>query len=269
MCLTSTVCIIVNRKLKHQEQKAAALSEKLSLHLCCRNDSEHKYHLVYTDNRLELQYNPHQHKYKHGSVFVDFLGENNTILKRVLTTTIKTPLARASGIKSGFRPTIVDTTAGLGIDGFTLAWLGCKVILIERSNLVHALLEDGLMRARQNEELKEIIKNRIILKKGDAKIVLPTLSEKIDTVILDPMYPPRNKSSLNKKEMRLLRDVVGDDTDSSDLFSVSSVFARNRVVVKRPKGAREIVDAPQPSHRIVMKSGRFDVYHKTIQGVST
>lgn len=262
MSETYNICCIICSSLSSQNgRKASILAEKLDLPLQQHPNIEYRYHLVYTDNRLELQYNPHLHKYKHRSVYVDFLY-NYEINKRLLTSTIKDPLARAVGIKSGKRPHIADATAGLGQDGFTLAWLGCKVVLIERSVIIHALLDDGLKRATENSRLEKIIKENITLLNGNSIDVLSNLTVAPDTVLLDPMYPSQKKRPLNKKEMRVLRDVVGNDTDSYELFKASLLTADSRVVVKRPKGAEEIVASPRPSHQISMKSGRFDVYLK-------
>ena len=57
-------------------------------------------------------------------------------------------IARAVGVKGGKRPSVLDATAGLGKDAFLLASFGCSVSLLERSALIHALLEDGLERQR-------------------------------------------------------------------------------------------------------------------------
>ena len=39
---------------------------------------------------------------------------------------------------------IIDATAGLGYDSFILASLGAKVTLIERSQKMHELLQNGI-----------------------------------------------------------------------------------------------------------------------------
>ena len=103
-------------------------------------------------------------------------------------------LAKAMGLRAGKTPMIVDATAGLGRDSFLLASLGAQVILIERSEKMHALLVDGMNRA-ENEggEFREII-GRMSLMKGDAKDLIPELSG--ETILIDPMHPPRQKSAL-------------------------------------------------------------------------
>ncbi|MDB9810163.1 class I SAM-dependent methyltransferase [Planktomarina temperata] len=58
-------------------------------------------------------------------------------------------LAKAMGLRAGKTPKIVDATAGLGRDSFLLASLGAEVTMIERSDVMHGLLQDGMARARQ------------------------------------------------------------------------------------------------------------------------
>ncbi len=174
-------------------------------------------------------------------------------------TTIKQPLARAVGIKSGFRPVIFDATAGCGQDSFVFASLGCKVILCERSPILWALLDDALARGKQTSGSIAQALERMSLLQGHAPELLSTLAEPPHTIYFDPMYPHSSKSALHKKEMRIIRALVGNDNDAATVFNQLRDRAANRVVVKRPKGAKT-VDASKPSHSIIMKNSRFDVY---------
>jgi 16S rRNA (guanine1516-N2)-methyltransferase len=174
-------------------------------------------------------------------------------------------IAKAVGIKSGYRPKIIDATAGLGIDAFILASLGCEVTMLERSPIIGALLEDGLLRAKEQLESSNIKLNLVI---ADAREFLTTLSPKQypDVIYLDPMYPERRKSALNKKNMRMLRDIVGEDLDSWELLAVAIKVATKRVVVKRPRLAPAIAPPKadiKPDIVYRGKSCRFDVYVKT------
>jgi len=167
-------------------------------------------------------------------------------------------LAKAVGMKSGINPNVVDATAGLGSDAFLLASLGAKVTLIERSRHMHDLLKVGMEKAKyHSEEFSKII-NRMTLIFGDAKVVLDDLSPEV--VVIDPMHPPRNKSALVKQEMRLIRDIVGNDDDKDELFEVALKTAKNRVVLKWPRLAPDINNQHQPSHQIMGKSTRYDVF---------
>lgn len=114
-------------------------------------------------------------------------------------------IAKAVGIQTGVRPTVVDATAGLGRDAFVLATLGCEVTLIERQPLIAVLLDDGLARARSDPEVAPIVA-RMRLRVGDAIQMLRDWDENVPQVVyLDPMFPHRDKSALVKKEMRLFR----------------------------------------------------------------
>jgi 16S rRNA (guanine1516-N2)-methyltransferase len=245
-------------------QKAMDLAELLRLPLRENSALFHGMTLFYTDNHLELQYNDAAGHREGNPVFVDLLSGKNGY-RYFHDCTIRQPLARAVGIKRGFRPSIVDGTAGLGQDGFVLSCLGCNVTMIERSPVLGALLGDGLERALQDRIVGKIVRDRITLIVADTRTVLETLVPKPYTVYLDPMYPERTKSALNKKEMRIIRTLVGDDQDSISLLKDALKSAENRVVVKRPKGTPPLAGL-SPSHTILMKNSRFDVYLTNLAG---
>jgi 16S rRNA (guanine1516-N2)-methyltransferase len=79
-----------------------------------------------------------------------------------------------------------------------------------------------------------------------------------EVVYLDPMFPPKKKSALVKIEMRVLRQLVGDDEDAAVLFESAARVARKRVVVKRMRLAPELV--PNPTIVFEGKTTRYDVY---------
>lgn len=168
-------------------------------------------------------------------------------------------IAKAVGLKSGKAPYVVDATAGLGRDAFVLASLGCRVTLIERHPVVAALLEDGLRRARLDEEIGPWVSERMHLLCGPAPTLLAQLSEQPDVVYLDPMFPHRAKSALVKKEMRVFQSLVGADPDADALLPAALAVARARVVVKRP-GYAGFLNGQRPSLSIETKKNRFDVY---------
>ena len=167
-------------------------------------------------------------------------------------------LPRAVGMKGGKTPKVVDATAGLGRDAFLLASLGAEAILIERSPDMHRLLEEGLARAEQaGGDVAEVI-NRMTLLHGDSRDLLPTLSPEV--VLVDPMHPPRKNSALVKKEMRLIREMVGTDEDSAELMNVALASASNRVVLKWPRRADPMKGIRPSSHSIAGRSTRYEVF---------
>jgi 16S rRNA (guanine1516-N2)-methyltransferase len=167
-------------------------------------------------------------------------------------------LARAAGLSKGRTPFIVDATAGLGRDAFVLASLGTEVTLIERSPEIHALLRDAMTRAFDAGGAPAQTIARMTLLLGDAKALLPGL--KAEVVMVDPMHPPSRGSALVKKEMRLLRAIVGSDADALDLMRVALAAASKRVALKWPLRAEGMPGLAPPSHQIRGKTVRYDVF---------
>ena len=169
-------------------------------------------------------------------------------------------LAKAAGLTGGVTPDIVDATAGLGRDAFLLAALGAKVTLIERSQKMHDLLAEGLARAASEGGLYAETVARMTLLQGDSCLLLPELKPQV--VLVDPMHPARGNSALVKKEMRQIREIVGSDPDSEKLMQVALEYAQNRVILKWPLRAEPMVGLRKPSHQILGKSTRYDVFVK-------
>ena len=167
-------------------------------------------------------------------------------------------LAKAMGLRAGKTPKIIDATAGLGRDAFLLASLGAEVTLIERSPQMHALLSDGLDRAREEGGVFEEITERMTLLHGDAKELLETLHG--EAILIDPMHPPRKSSALVKRELRQVREIVGTDDDAADLLRAALANAKKRVVLKWPAKADPIAGIRPCSHQIIGKSTRYDVF---------
>lgn len=167
-------------------------------------------------------------------------------------------LPKAMGLRAGKTPTIIDATAGLGRDAFLLASLGAHVTMIERSEKMYDLLRDGMERAaKEGGEFRDIIE-RMTLLKGDAKDLLPELSA--ESILIDPMHPPRKNTALVKLELRQVREIVGTDDDAAELVRVAIKYAQNRVVLKWPAKADPIAGIAPCSHQIRGKSTRYDVF---------
>ncbi len=167
-------------------------------------------------------------------------------------------LPRAAGFSKGRTPEVVDATAGLGRDAFLLASLGARVTLIERAPQVHALLRDGMTCAAKAGGETGAAIARMTLALGDAKLLLPDMAAEV--VLVDPMHPPRDNSALVKKEMRLLRGIVGTDEDALELMQAALKAASKRVVLKWPLRAAPMAGLPPPSHQISGKTTRYDVF---------
>ena len=198
---------------------------------------------------------------------IDFLNPALTY-KRLHGGGLALPVAKACGVRGAVRPKIIDATAGLGEDGFLLASLGCEVQMIERNPVIASALREALALGLENLEIQAII-SRIILFHGSALDLIPQLTQDgpIDVIYLDPMFPHRKKSALVKKDMRDLRDIVGDDLDADNLLEVARQHAK-RIVVKRPKGAGFLAGVVTKD-QIKGERGRFDIYSGLINRVCT
>ena len=236
--------------------RALSLAEDLALPLCPDGTPDCPLVLKLTAQGLSLALTGPEAP---GPIRVDFVT-GRLGYRQARISLRSEPLARAVGIKGESRPDVVDATAGLGRDGFVLASLGCQVTLLEREPVIAALLADGLERAARETDLEETVA-RMHLVPGNARDWLSDLDEdsRPEVVYLDPMYPHRDKSALVKKEMRVFRALVGDDTDADGLLEAALKAARRRVVVKRPTRA-EPLGGHKPSHHIPGKTTRFDVY---------
>ncbi|MBE0582591.1 MAG: class I SAM-dependent methyltransferase [Desulfofustis sp.] len=215
-----------------------------------------RFFLAYRNDRLELFDSTLQDSAH--PLSVDFLA-GPSYYRFLNDRRINQPLGKAVGIRKGIRPTVCDVTAGCGEDGFVLACLGCRVVLIERSPIVWALLDDGLRRAAAHPQIGKLVAERISLYLSDAEQFLAATDVTFDTVYLDPMYPSPKKSALNKLKMRLLRAIVGDDLDSGKLIGAAKKALPARIAVKRPLRAPTLTPA-RPHFSVAGKSSRFDVY---------
>lgn len=196
---------------------------------------------------------------KFSPLFIDFsTGKNRH--RRLFGGGVNQPLAKAVGVKKLQKPDVLDVTAGSGRDAFVLASMGCKVTLLERSGVIAALLTNALQRAGLDQQVTAIAKNMTLLNVDSLQYLANMQPEKSPAVIyLDPMYPHRDKSALVKKDMRIFRELVGDDEDSGLLLTQARQHALKRIVVKRPKGA-EFLSGLKPHSQVSSKNTRYDIY---------
>ena len=262
---------------------AARLSVDLDLPLFAKAPaSGFQMHLVAAPGRLELRVvgGPDEEIVGGRPVFADLsLIDVSSNAGRSL----KQPIAKALGIKKRSDPalTVIDATAGWGEDAWVMAALGCRVLCVERSKIVATLLRDALLRAGIGD--MEML-GRISVVTADAKHLLRRVSRlheepggdlpsemraflSPDVVYLDPMFPgSESRRGAERKPMRVLRRLVGDDGDAAELFAWALRVAKKRVVVKRPMKAPPLMvpaefggSAIEPDIVFEGKGYRFDV----------
>jgi 16S rRNA (guanine1516-N2)-methyltransferase len=180
---------------------------------------------------------------------VDFSQENTA--RRSRGERSLQPLVRALGERPSNRLTVLDATAGLGRDALLLATAGCRVVAVERSPVVFAVLRDGIRRGRCAELLD--------LVHADARDLLVAHGAyAFDVVYLDPMYPETESHALPKRELQFLRAVLGDDADAAEVCGLALRLAGRRVLVKRPLAAPPLVAGV--THAFLGKLVRIDMY---------
>lgn len=234
--------------------KATDLAYQLQLPLVQQMDATYSCLLVVEPEHLALRLTARKSP---GAIYVDFLS--GSVAHRHRYGGGKGQLiARAVGLQKYKQVTVLDVSAGLGRDAFVLASLGCNVLMLERSPIMAALLQDGLARAQSQDWFRAL---QLQLLQIDAKsYLLNTMPPPApDVIYFDPMFPESSKSALVKKEMRILREVVGSDDDAAELLTLALRFAKKRVVVKRAKNSA-ILSERKPDVVYSGKSTRFDIY---------
>lgn len=253
--------------------------------------------LVVTDRRIELRAIKHEEKPAKkgksaasstrggsaGRVASPLRFDGNPVfadLTAIDTTSpagrsLKQPILKAMGVKkrADLSLTVVDATAGWGEDAWLLAAMGCRVLAVERSAVMATLLRDGWIRAF-GESPHEA--GRLTIIRSDARHLLRrigqgrVMDEQVpaeladflhpDVVYLDPMYPDHaDRKTAERKPLRLLRSIVGDDGDADELLPMAMRAAKKRVVVKRPARATPL-GGVAPTTTVEGKGFRFDVY---------
>lgn len=155
---------------------------------------------------------------------------------------------------------IVDATAGFGSDAARLALMGYRVIALEQVPIVASMLQDALVRSKQNPQLTKAFGGRLKFIEVDATHWL-LQNKGVGVVYLDPMFPPkRKKSALPPGHIQLLQSLVGDvnHTATENLFQAALNAATHRVVVKRPSHAPPMGENPVAIHE--GKLVRYEVY---------
>lgn len=192
------------------------------------------------------------HRPDYGPVCADWLQPE---VRRRVQGGRRQLLARALGLHRHPQLRLLDATAGLGRDAYTLAALGAQVDCCERQPLTAALFDDALRRLGEREPL---VAARLRRLPGGALERLVEPGPGWDAILLDPMYPHDGKTALPQKTLQLLRDLAGDDEDADALLAPALARAP-RVAVKRPLSAPWLAGRA-PSLSLRGTQARFDVY---------
>lgn len=185
-------------------------------------------------------------------------GDFTRMIPRIKGSNVsKELLARAAKIKEAVKPlTAIDATAGLGEDSLILAAAGFHVKMFERNPVIYELLEDAWKRAAEVPELSEIAA-RMELVHGDSVEVMKNLESAPDVILLDPMFPERQKSALVKKKLQMIQKLEIPCADEAEMILAAMSAKPKKLIVKRPPKGPYLAGL-KPDFSIEGKAVRFD-----------
>ncbi|MBR5228536.1 MAG: class I SAM-dependent methyltransferase [Firmicutes bacterium] len=202
-------------------------------------------------------------------------GDYTKMINRVKQHAInKELLAKVAKIKGEEDLVAVDATAGLGEDSLLLAAAGFKVIMFERNPVIYQLLCDTIQRAAEIPELTDIVacmyphnmdsmEAMKIMAEGDADTIAQVfgglLSKMPDVILLDPMFPERQKSALVKKKLQMIQKLEIPCTDEMELLKTAMEVKPKKLVIKRPPKGPYLAGI-KPDHSLQGKAVRFDCF---------
>lgn len=202
-------------------------------------DGVDEFHLAYDGTKLEL--------IRRGDA--KGLWVDRTEIERRLTGPFL--LGRACGMRQGWGMRLLDATAGLGVDGLSLALSGQQVHLVERNPLLWALLHDLLDRLGA-------VASGARLTHGDSRELLGDGGDRYDVIYFDPMFPARAKTALPGKRMQYLAALLGEGMPLDEgTIEQARERASSRVVLKRRARDPQL---GRPDWTIRGRSVRYDVY---------
>ncbi|GAB4391856.1 MAG: class I SAM-dependent methyltransferase [Gammaproteobacteria bacterium] len=244
--LLRSIAIICSQSQFHT--KAHAIAQRLQAPLLTEINTEYQFNLLVNAQGVALYCSEFPNL---KPLTIDLLSSENQYRQRRVQHEL---LIRACALKKQDSLRVIDATAGLARDAALLASAGYEVLMLERSAVMSILLEDALQRAQtQFANLHLLHVNAIDYLQQLKSPAIP------DVIYLDPMHPPRDKSALVKKEMRIVRELVGADEDITQLVFAALNTGIARVVLKLPRLAK-LPQLPAPSFTLTGKNIRFDVY---------
>lgn len=247
--LTDRLC--VSYKDENYLSDARSLAEHLKVELVDHDqwmkEKKTPLLLIYEENGLHLT---------DGSL--SMCGDLSNMIPRVRQSNMQQEmLVKAARIKGVEEELIaVDATAGMGEDSVLLAAAGFQVYLFEYDPVIAALLSDSLRRALDLPELREIVCH-MHLTEGSSIEGMKHLDFLPDVILLDPMFPARQKSALVKKKFQLLHHLEQPCSDEKELLEAAIQAKPRKIVIKRPTKGPYLAGI-KPSHSYSGKAIRYD-----------
>lgn len=192
---------------------------------------------------------------------LDYKSEFRPTLEAKYAAQGRDPLIKAMGKAS----TILDMTAGWGVDALHIASSGRSVIAVERDPRIYLLLHQAVVGAVAFAAPGSLA----FLNMDSAAADFPRrlaialqAGQAFDLVYLDPMFTGKDaKRAKSKKPMSIMQQLVPSPEagNESALFANAMQIAQKRVVVKRALKA-PYINGQVPQGSIKSKLLRFDLY---------
>ncbi|MFT5506787.1 MAG: 16S rRNA (guanine1516-N2)-methyltransferase [Gammaproteobacteria bacterium] len=206
--------------------------------------TQHKYGCQVT-----MRHSTGEMSYDHSftdSQFINRLTQNNQAL------------FKASDNKQKKIKTVMDITAGWGIDAFLLASRGKKVTMIEQNPDLVACIQYALIKAADHPLTRDITQLITVLNLNALQHLRSYSGEPPDCIYIDPMFPERKSYAQSGKDLQILQAITYN-RDLETCMDLALKLATKRVVVKRPLKSENFA-ALKPDIIYREKSVRFDVY---------
>ncbi len=207
------------------------------------------------------------------------------MIKRLKKNNLSSELLVKAAKFSDKCKTALDATAGMAEDSLLLAAAGFEVVLYEKDPIIYILVKDSLERARNIPELSEAV-SRMRLVNGDSIEAMRELRCDIndcadiegeadsgnnkremniegnaakppDIILLDPMFPERQKSGLVKKKFQLIHNLERPCSDEEAMMEAAMAARPQKIIIKRPLKGPYLAGI-KPSYSLTGKSIRYD-----------
>ena len=154
---------------------------------------------------------------------------------------------------------IFDATAGSLIDSIIFLKLGHKVVACEQSKILYRLLDDAILRAKEEYDF---FKNLSFINSDSAKIIDSHLDS--DIFYFDPMFKDIKQNAKRSGALQKIGSVLSleklEDT-STRVFDQMHKKKFKKIIVKRPIKSNPLYE--KINYQVKGKAIRYDVYIKT------
>ena len=154
---------------------------------------------------------------------------------------------------------IFDATAGSLIDTIIFLKLGHEVVACEQSKILYRLLDDAILRAKNEYNFFE---NLSFINSDSAKIVDSHLDS--DIFYFDPMFKDIKQNIKRSGTLQKIGNVLSlerlEDT-SQQIFNQMLKKKYKKIIVKRPIKSNPLYE--KINYQVKGKAIRYDIYIKT------